>query len=160
MGIAFAGLILSYLQLFIVGVLFVVLIGLGYEMNQKLDHDRYVRAALVERIVNGDPGHPSAVVIAKNGENLMDARHLTEARQAAYRDEHGRNNACDLNYPVPLGRDDELTGHAHDAVKLICTGADDQGRAAHYAVTAYPRTESNPPNAPIYCVDESKIIRR
>ena len=39
MGIAFAVLILSYLQLFIVGVLFVVLIGLGYEMNQKLDHE-------------------------------------------------------------------------------------------------------------------------
>jgi len=112
MGIAFAGLILSYLQLLIVGVLFVALIGLGYEMNQKLDHDRYIRAALVERIVNGDPDHPSAAVIAKNGENLMDARHLTEARQAACRDEHGRNNACDLNHPEPLGRDDELTGHA------------------------------------------------
>ena len=117
----------------------------------------------MERIVNGDPDHPLAAVIAKNGENLMEARHLTEARQDAYRDEHGGNNACDLNYLEPLGRDDELTGHvrnSHYAVKLICTGADDQGRAAHYAVTAYPRTESNPPNAPIYCLDESKIIRR
>jgi hypothetical protein len=41
----------------------------------------------VERIVNGDPDHASAAVIAKNGENLMDAWHLTEARQ----DAHGMN---------------------------------------------------------------------
>lgn len=163
MGIAFAGLILSYLQLVVVGLLFVVLIGLGYEMNQKLGHDPYVRAALVERIINGDPDHPSASVMAKNGENLMDALHLIEARQDAYRAEHDGNYACHLNYLEPLGRDDELAVRlrtSHYAVRVICTGANDRGRAGRYAASAYPISESNPPNAPVYCVDEKKTIRR
>jgi hypothetical protein len=69
----------------------------------------------VERVVNGlTMPRPR---LAKNGENLMDARHLTEARQDAHRDEHGGNNGCDLNYLEPLGRDDELTGHAQHPLR-------------------------------------------
>jgi Domain of unknown function (DUF4190) len=163
MGIAYAGLILSYLQLIVAALLFVVLIGRGYEMNQKLGNDRYVRAALVERMINGDPDHPSAAVMAKNGENLMDSLHLIEARQDAYRAEHDGNYACHLNYLEPLGRDDELAVHvrnSHYGIRVICTGMDDRGRAGRYAASAYPDNESNPPNAPVYCVDEKKTTRR
>ena len=162
-GIAFAGLILSYLQLLVVGVIFVIAVCLGYELNQKLDHDPYVRAALTERMLNGNPDHPSAAVMAKNGPNLMDALHLIIARQEDYRTEHDGNYACHINYLEQLGQEDELADHvrnSHYSVQVICTGADDQGRAGHYAVTGFPRTESNPPNSPYYCVDETKIIRR
>jgi hypothetical protein len=162
-ALAFAGLISSYLQLLIVGVLFVVLIGLGYEMNQKFDHDQYLRAALVERILNGDPNHPSAAVMAKNGENLIDALHLIQARQDAYQAEHS-NYACHLIYLENLGTDDELIVHvrnSHYGVQVFCSGLNASRTAVlHYAVTAMPNTESNPPDAPSYCVDENKTIRR
>jgi hypothetical protein len=160
---AFAGLILSYAQLLVMGFLFLLVISFGFEANHNLDRNRYVRAALVERILNGDPNHPSAAVMAKNGENLMDALHLIQARQETYQAEHSGNYACALNYLEPPGRDDELTAHvrnSHYALQLVCRRLNSDGRADQYAVSAVPRSGSNPPNAPIYCLDETKVIRR
>ena len=160
-GLAFAGLILSYLQLAVMGVLFVVLICVGYQTNQNLNRNPDVRAALVERMISGDPNHPSAAMTAGSGENLMDALRLIEARQETYRTEHSGNYACSLNYLEPDSRDDELSVHVRNSyysVKVICTGADEQGNAGHYAATAYPRSEGS--SGPVYCLDEKKIIRR
>lgn len=132
-------------------------------MNQKLDHDQYVRAALVERIMNGNPNHPSAAVMAKNGENLSDALHLIRARQDAYQAEHS-NYACHMIYSENLGTDDELIVHvrkSHYGVQVFGSGLNASRTAAlQYGVTAMPNTESNPPVAPSYCVDENKTIRR
>ena len=161
-GLAFAGLIISYLQLAVVALIFVVAISLGYQANQKLGQDRYVRAALVERMLNGDPNHPSAAAMAQNDSNLRDALHLILARQEDYRKEHG-NYACNLNYLEPDNRDDELAAHVRDShygVRLFCRRLNDKGYVDEYTVTGFPDPESNPPNAPVYCADETKSIRR
>lgn len=162
-GVAFAALILSYGQLFVVLLLFFALAALWGDLNRHLDKDPYVRAALVERLLNGDPNHPSASVMAKNGENVMDVLHLIPARQEAYQADHGGNVSCVLVYLYPGGRDDELTVHmrdSHYAFQFGCRGLNSDGKVVEYAVGAFPRSESNPPHAPIFCLDESKIIRR
>lgn len=161
-GLAFTALILSYGQLFLVALIFCLVVAIAHELNAKMGGDRYFRAALLERIMNGDPNHPSAAVMAKNGSNLMDALHLIQARQDAYQAENG-NVACQLIYLEAAGREDELSVHvrnSHYSVQIVCRGLDSSGHVTQYAVTAFPITEANPPNVPVYCFDETKTIRR
>ena len=163
-GWAFAGLIISYLQLAVVALLMVAAVGLWSDINRHLDRDHYVRAALVERIMNGDPDHPSAAVMAKNGKNLIDALHVIQERQEAYQARNAGSYACQLIYLENLGTEDELivlVRNSHYKVEVRCGGMNESKTAiVQYSVIAMPNRTANPPNAPSYCADETKTIRR
>lgn len=163
-GWAFAGLIIGYLQLAVVALLMAAAVGFWRDLNRHLDHDPYVRAALVERIMNGDPDHPSAAVMAKNGKNLVDALRLIPARQEAYQARNSGTYACQLIYLENLGTDDELivlVRNSHYGVQLRCGKLNDEKTAVvQYSVIAMPNPAANLPDAPSYCADETKTIRR
>jgi hypothetical protein len=157
-------LIIGYLQLAVVALLMVAAVGFWRDLNRHLDHDPYVRAALVERIMNGDPDHPSAAVMAKNGRNLIDALRLIPARQEAYQARNSGTYACQLIYLENLGTDDELivlVRNSHYGVQLRCGKLNDEKTAVvQYSVIAMPNPAANLPDAPSYCADETKTIRR
>ena len=158
-GLAFAGLILSYLQFAVVAVMFLALIPVWHEMNHDLDRDQYVRAALVERFLSGDPSHPSAAALVQRHKDLIDALHLVRARQDSYRESHPEGYACSMNDLGSLGEDQELSLHLRESnydFQALCRRVTDDG----YVITAVPRNDSNPPDSPMYCLDQTKVIRK
>jgi hypothetical protein len=163
-GLAFAGLIISYLQLAFVALIFLIAFSVGRRLSHELDRDPYVRAALTERMLHGDPDHPSAAVMAQNVPNLMDSFHLIVAHQEEYRTKNNGNYACHLAYLEPESRDDELAVHirnSHYGFRVECRGPlNDSGNVYQYTAVAYPITDANPPNPARYCMDQTKVIRR
>lgn len=164
-GYAFTGLLLSYGQLFLVALIFGLLVVIARELNQKVDGNQYFRTALLERIMNGDPNHPSGSQVSQQQENALAALRLIEGRQETFRDEHPQGNAyaCQINELTPGFRDDEVWVRiraANYAVNVTCRMKVANGIAVAegWQATAYPRAEST--REPAYCMDETKIIRR
>jgi hypothetical protein len=158
--VAFAGLIISYLQFAVVALLCIALAGVWREMNRDLDRHWYTRAALLERLTYV---RPSA---AENRKNAVDAMRLIFARQTEYLSAHpDEGYACQLYL---LGWDpatpSELRVHmvnSHYDIKIYQCRAD----AEHYndrrfTVVAFPIGDSNPPDSPLYCVDQTGIVRK
>jgi len=157
---AFAGLVLSYLQLAVVAVLVLAFVGVAIQMGNKLDHDPYVRAALVERLLQGDPRHPSAAVLAEHRQNLLDALRLIRSREDAYKDSRAGGYACNL---FDLTNDDpEINLHVTQSryqIQIICRDFDPQNTVPHaYVATAVPLSNFNPPDSPSFCLDSSGTI--
>jgi hypothetical protein len=161
-GLAFAGLILSYLQLIVVGLIGLGLVAAWQSLNRDLDRHPDARAALIERLKNGDPSHPSAAQIEEHRQNTVDALRLLAARQNEYLANHpDEGYACQL-YLLgwdPAGQN-ELTLHlrnSHYDIKIDqCRGTDDN----RYAVVAIPRSGNNPPDSPVYCLNQTGVIRK
>jgi hypothetical protein len=158
---AFAGLVLSYLQLTVVGILFVVLGSVALNIKHHLDHDRYVRGALVERLVAGDPRHPSAAMADEYRRNAVDSLRLIRARQDSYRDSRPGGYACTL---LDLTNDDaEIKLHviqSHYVLQVVCQPDPQTGVVHGYSVSAIPRSDNNPADAPAYCLDSTGTIRK
>ena len=125
-------------------------------MSQDFSRRPYLREALMDRITNGDPYHPSAAAIAQHRHNVVDVLRLIELDQDEYRTQHSEGYACNLN---DLSSDDKLALEIRDShyeVRLLCRRVNDGG----YVAYAVPRSDTNPPDSPLYCLDQTKIIRR
>lgn len=158
---AFAGLILSYLQLAVVAVLVFVLVGLVLDMNKKLGREPYVRAALVERLTQGDPRHPSAAAAAENRNHAIDTLRLIRDREDSYKQSRPEGYACDLLSLT--NADPELRQHAiesHYQFQVVCQPDLHTGVVHGYSVSAVARFDAKPDDAPAYCLDSTEMIRK
>ncbi|HXY77612.1 MAG TPA: DUF4190 domain-containing protein [Candidatus Acidoferrales bacterium] len=159
---AFAGLVLSYLQLTVAAVFALAFVGLTIQMGKRLDHDPYVRAALVERILEGDPRHPSAAVVAEHRKNLLDALRLIRAREYSYKDSRPGGYSCNLFELT--NEDPEIKLHVTQSryqIQIICREFDSQNAVPHaYVATAVAFSNGNPPDSPSFCLDSNGTIRK
>jgi hypothetical protein len=161
-GLAFAGLIISYLQLVVVALIGAGLVTTLFGLKGELDRHPDARAALVARFKNGDPYHPNATQIEQHRQNAVDALRLLAARQSQYLAAHpDEGYACQIYLLQPgASGESELDVHlrnSHYDIKIEqCRGTSDN----RYAVVAIPRSESNPPDSPIYCLNQTGIIRK
>lgn len=158
--LAFAGLILGYLQLTLAAALFLAGVGLWLEFNQKMGKETYVRAALVERIKNGDPYKVTVADAAKHQQNAVEALRMIRARQSEYLAAHpDEGYACRLDQlGFHLTEDSELgnliTSSRYQMQIYQCRAVNE----LRYVVLAVPRSDFNLPNAPIYCLDSTGMI--
>jgi hypothetical protein len=156
--LAFAGLILSYLQLAVVGLVSIVVIVGLFGINRELDRQHYTRAALVERFKDRNPYTQTV----QHRQNAVDALRLLAARQSEYLAAHpDEGYACQM-YLLQQGTsgESELGIHLRDSQYEIkidqCRGIGDN----RYAVVAIPRSGFNPPDSPVYCLNQTGIIRK
>ncbi len=159
-GLAFAGLIIAYLQFAVVLLVMMGIHATAHKLNESLNHDEFARAAMVEELQQRSRKKPSDV--EKQRQYAINALRLIHAAQMDYLAAHPNEGyACQL---YNLGWDttppNELTIYdigSHYETKIYqCRGLDDQ----RYAVVAIPRSEWNPPDSPVYCLDQTGVIRR
>lgn len=159
-GVAFAGLIISYLQL---TLLFVVLVAVGitvwHEASQDFERRPYLRAALVERMKNGPPKDPPPDNPAENQKNAVAALEMIRARQSEYLASHpDQGYACRLEQiGEPLNPENELGGritksHYYMEIERCAT----MTNKLWYTVLASPRTDWF--SSPTYCLDMNGVI--
>ena len=157
---AFAGLILSYLQLAVVAVLAVVLVGLVLDINKKLGREPYVRAALVERLTHGDPRHPSAAAAAENRRNAIDALRLIRDREDSKQASPGAY-VCNMNDLTIADQELNLrTIQSHYQFQVVCQPDLHTGVVHGYSVSAMARFDTKPEDAPAFCLDSTGTIRQ
>jgi len=158
--LAFAGLILAYLQLCVAAALFLAAGGLWLEFNQKMGKEPYVRAALVERIKNGDPYKVTVADGAKHQQNALEALRLIQTRQRQYLSDHpDEGYACGLDQlGYHLTEDSELgtliTNSRYQMQISQCRAVNE----LRYVVLAVPRSDFNLPDSPVYCMDSTSVI--
>jgi len=158
---AFAGLILSYLQLAVAAALALAVVGLVLQMNQELVRKPYVRAALIERLVNGDPSHPSAAAAAEYRRNAVDALHLVRAREDSSQQADPGAYACNLN-DLTIS-DQELKLHviqSHYQFQIVCQPDLQTGVVHGYSVSAMAHFDGDLADRPAYCLDSTGMIRK
>jgi len=158
-GLAFAGLIIGYLQFAVVVLIAMMTHAVWHKMNQELDHDEFARAAIVEKIKYG--GQKSPGDVEKQRHYAIDALRLIHASQVDYLRVHPDSGyACEFQTlgwdPSIANEFDMYMNGSHYEMKIYeCRGADDP----RYVVVAIPRSEANPPDSPVYCLDQSGAIR-
>ncbi len=159
-GLAFAGLIICYLQFAVVLLIALGLHAAVHRMNQELDRDQFARAAMVEEIEYGR-GRKSSADVEKQRRYTINSLRLIHAGQQDYLASHPNEGyACEL---YKLGSDpstptelDLYMINSHYEIKIYqCRGIDDQ----RYVVVAIPRSDANPPDSPVYCLDQTGAIR-
>lgn len=156
-GIAFAGLIISYLQFTVVLVLCLALVPVWREMNRDFERNDYTRAAIVAQLLNVAKSSTTS-----NRQNAIDALKIIHARQTEYLAAHPEEGyACQL----PKIGWDPTTGeelnmrmvNSHYRIDIEqCRGLNNE---AQYVVIASPDVRSNSANTPLLCVDQTGVIR-
>jgi len=156
-GIAFAGLIISYLQFAGVLVLCLVLAAVWREMNRDLDRNDYTRAALVAQWIN-----LAKTSTTSNRQNAIDALKLIRARQADYLAAHpDEGYACQFTQLGwdPTGGEElnmRMVGSHYQISIDQCRGLNNEQQ---YVVMASPDLHSNPNGTALLCVDQTGVIR-
>lgn len=154
-GVAFAGLIVGYLQLAAAALLFVGALGLWREFNRDLDKNHYARAALVEWIKYGDPYKVTAADNARHQQDAEAALRIIRERQREYRAAHpDEGYACQL-YRLDRGSGEtelhtRMVNSRYDFKVYRCSRIDELS----YVVLA----EAG--DAPSYCLDSTDVIRK
>jgi zinc-ribbon domain len=145
----------------IAAVLVVAIAGGAFWFLQKGDHSKDPDSGQTQGPVSSVAYHPDAASV-KNREHLMAALRLIVAQQEArLADDPDDLDVCAVN----TFSDNELGQHARESHYIIdqqCQPRTADGRAIRngFTVTATPKVEGNPADAPTYCVDQTKIIRR
>jgi len=158
-GLAFAGLIISYLQFGVVLVISMMTHALWHKMNQELDHNEFARAAIVEKITYD--GRKSSANVEQQQRYAINALRLIHASQVDYLRIHPNSGyACDfptLGWDPSIANElDMYINSSHYEIKVYeCRGAEDP----RYVVVAIPRSDANPPGSPVYCSDQTGAIR-
>jgi Domain of unknown function (DUF4190) len=161
--LAFAGLVITYLQLATVSLVCFALIVALHNMNEHLDRDRYARAALLASIYSH---RPTAADYARQRRDAIDAMRLIHAGEVNYLAGHlDEGYACQMYQLSSAISENELSMHirnSHYEIRIDqCRGADVQHLSDRvYAAVAIPRSDSNPSDAPLYCVDQTGVARR
>lgn len=159
MSVAFAGLVLSYIQMAAVVLIGLSIVSFWHRLNHELDRNPDTRAALLERIKYGDPSRPDKQVIAHRQKSIENALRLIVAKQEEYRASHADSYACSLDDLYNYVDDPELSNYiAQSAYKVdvFCR----RGTTVGHVAQAVSRGTFNGPGAPIYCADQTGVIRR
>ena len=145
-----------------IAAVLVVAIGGGvFWFMQKSDHAKDAGSGQAQSPLSSVAYHPDAASV-KNREHVMAALRLIVAQQEArLADDPDDLDVCAVN----TFSDNELGQHARESHYIIdqqCQPRTADGRAIRngFTVTATPKLENNPADAPAYCVDQTKIIRR
>jgi large-conductance mechanosensitive channel len=160
--LAFSGLVITYLQFAVVAVVCLSIAVALENMNQNIDRNRHARAALLEAIYSYH--RPTPADYAHQRRDAVEAMRLIHAGETSYLAAHpDEGYACQM-YQLATASPEELNMHIKDShyeVKIDqCRGADVQHLNDRvYAVVAIPRSDSNPPESPAYCVDQTGVIR-
>jgi hypothetical protein len=170
-GIAFAGLILGYGQLAIFALLFLGFLGLLQDIRAQLAKDPNTRAALLQRLVHGDPYTVSPAKSARQQETAIQALHLIRVKETEYLAAHpDEGYACEM-YKVGFdpGRDTELNAlfreSDYDTKFFRCGSVPGviPGTVLvppMYLIISVPRSAGNPVDAPAFCLDQANGIEQ
>ncbi len=170
-GIAFAGLILGYLQLAILAILFLGVLGAIQDIRRDLNRHPNTRAALLERIAHGDPYTVSAAKTARQTETAIQALHLIHAKETEYFAGHpDEGYACQLSQVgFDAGGDTELNTLLRESdydTKFIRCGQVPGVRPGTlmyppmYLIVSVPRSAGNTADAPVFCMDQLNGIEQ
>jgi hypothetical protein len=161
-GLAFAGLIISYLQLIVLGLIGIGVVAEWYALNRELDRHPGDRALLIAGLKYGNSSHPSGAEIEQHRQSAVNALRLIAARQTDYLAAHpDEGYACQLYLLQfdPSGQS-ELNDQMANSRYEIRIGSCRTDSESQYAVVAVPRSQFNPPDSPIYCLNQSGVIRK
>jgi Domain of unknown function (DUF4190) len=170
-GVAFAGLILGYLQLAILAILFLGLLSFIQDVRHHLNKDPNTRAALLQRIAHGDPYSVSPAKTARQAQTTIQALHLIRAKETQYIAEHpDEGYACEL-YKVGFdpGGDTELDilfrESDYDTKFIRCGQLPGLTPGATmippmYLIISVPRSAGNTADAPVFCLDQANGIEQ
>ena len=157
--LAFAGLLISYLQLAFVSL---ILFSAGSTLNRMsiaINRDDVAREAILSQFKFFTPKpHLEA---ARQRQDAKSALRLIGASESElFSGRPDRKYSCDFPSLGWDTRDNELNltiARSHYSIKIDdCGGID---RAA-YSATAIPWADSNPANAPSFCIDQTGLLRR
>ena len=161
-GLAFAGLIISYLQLIVLGLIGIGVVAEWHALNRELDRHPDARSQLAAGLKYRNSFHPSAAEIEQHRQSTVNALRLIAARQsdylAAHRDE---GYACQIQLlPSGANAESELAEqlrNSHYEIKIEqCRGSGED----RYAVVAIPRSQFNSPDSPLFCLNQTGVIRK
>ena len=171
-AIAFAGLILGYGQLAVLGVILLGFLGFVQDIRRHINNaDPNTRAALLERMAHGDPNAVTPAKSARQQEAAILALHLIRAKETEYIAEHPEEGyACQM-YKVGFdpGGDTELNTLFRESdydtkffrcglVPGVTPGTLLQ--PPMYLVISVPRSAGNPADAPAFCLDHVNGIEQ
>ena len=161
-GIAFAGLVLGYIQLAILGIFFLGILGVIQDFRHEMDNHPATQVALAERIAHGDPYSVNPAKSARQQESAIQALHLIRVQEVEYLAAHpDQGYACQL-YLVgfdPAGNTELGTlmrESDYDTKFIRCS----QISGPNYLVLSVPRSAGNPANAPVFCLDQVNGIEK
>jgi hypothetical protein len=159
-GVAFAALIVGYLQLTLVAILLIGALGFLNRMNQELSKNPDTRAALIARLKFGDPHKLHPEDSAKHQQLAEDALRLVRTRQREYLAAHpDEGYACRFDQlGDPAAGETELGNlirNSHYQTQIYQCRMPNELR---YVVLSVPRSDSNVTDAPLYCLDSRETI--
>lgn len=161
-GIAFARLVLGYIQLAVLGIFFLGLLGFIQDFRHELDKRPDVRLALADRIAHGDPYAVNPAKSARQQGSAIQALHLIGAREISYLAAHpDEGYGCQL-YQVGFdpGGNTELgtliRESDYDTKFIRCSRINGQS----YLVLSVPRSSGNPTGVPVFCLDQANGIEK
>ncbi len=159
-GTALAGLIIGYLQLALVALLALGVMGVWNEFRGELDRKPYVRDAILDRLAHDDPSKVTPERTARHQQSALTALRIIRANETSYLAAHlAEGYACQL-YQLGLDSTDHgewrslLVDADYDIKILRCSLIN----GPNYVVLAIPRSDGNPADAPIYCLDQANGI--
>jgi hypothetical protein len=157
--LAFAGLILGYIQIPVGALLFLGGIGFLYQFNQEMSRHPGDRAALVAVIKNGGSNKKvPADDPAKYPQEAVEALRMIRARQSEYLNAHpDQGYACRLDQiGEPLNPDNELgilIAKSHYQI-----GIERCGTANDLWYTVLASSKNAYSSSPVYCMDSNGVI--
>ena len=161
--LAFAGLVITYLEFAAMVLVGIAAFAAVHGLNQDLSRDRHSRAMLLQAIYAHH--QRTNTDYARQRRDVVDALRLIHASEADYLGAHPEEGyACQI-YQLGTVTPNELNLHivnSHYEIKIDqCRGADEQHIDDRvFAAVAIPRSDSNPAEAPVYCVDQTGVVRR
>jgi hypothetical protein len=157
--LAFAGLILGYIQVPVGALLFLGGIGFLYQFNQEMSRHPGDRAALVAVIKNGGSNKKvPADDPAKYPQEAVEALRMIRARQSEYLNAHpDQGYACRLDQiGEPLNPDNELGTLIVKSHYQI--GIERCGTANDLWYTVFASSKNAYSSSPVYCMDSNGVI--
>ena len=159
-GMAFAGLIIGYLQLALVSLVVVGMMSVWREFRGNLDRESYLRDAILDRLAHGDPSKAKPERTARHQQSALAALRIIRDKQKDYLAAHtGEGYACQL-YELGLDSLDDtewkslLVDSDYDIKILRCSLIN----GPNYVVLAIPRSDGNLADAITYCLDQANGI--
>jgi hypothetical protein len=144
----------------VVATLVLILAGGAFWFMHKSGHDQDTQTAQAQSPVANAAHHPDAASLKTREHVLAGLRLIVTQQEARLADDPDDLNVCAVNV---FGSDDlgSLVRESHYIFDQQCQPQTADGRAIRngFTVTATPKVEDNPSDAPTYCVDQTKIIR-
>jgi len=161
-GIAFAGLVNSYLQLAACLLILLVFTSGITRFNYDLNRSPWDRAALVDAIENPTRALKTLAAGAKHQKEAVVALELIRDKQDTWIESHRDSgyacNLSDLGYYI--SDPSELGLHIRQSHYDIAIRECRDRNEIQYFVMAVPRSGENPEDSPVFCLDQTSVIRK